>query len=112
MRIVIAVEELQLLLPMAGIVRGIHIQDHFGGVGGQLGNDPLSQRHSHPKQVFASHCVFQARNGGLTGQSGLALGSSSAGELERRIVSERVQVVGIFISRSDCEHSRHGLDQA
>ncbi len=50
--------------------------------------------------------VLQSRDGRLARQAGAALGRAFAGDLQHRVVAERIEVVGVLVAAVDGDHAR------
>jgi hypothetical protein len=100
-RIVICVEELQLLLAVAGILRSIHIQNDALCIGGQLVDHNLRKNHRHCEQVLAVHPVLKAADRRLTCQSILGAKLAPARCAKSGIVRQSIQIIGVFVSERD-----------
>jgi len=92
----------QRLLPMSGIVGAVHVQRSLFRLALFLTLQVrVSKPFPGPKQIFATHRVFQSGQGRLAGQVGIAFGQPVAHGLENRIPTQRVRIVAIFIAGHD-----------
>ena len=99
MGLVIAVKEAQFLLPVGGIIGGIHVQhDPPRWVLPVALHITLDQGDAHPPALPPPHPVLQSREGGLRSQVLLGRGFAH-GQLQRRIETKERGVIGIFIPR-------------
>jgi hypothetical protein len=67
-RIVVGVEELELLLPVTGIGGGVHVECHLFGVLRQQGDRRPSEGVGGPHQFPIADAVLQSGETGLAGQ--------------------------------------------
>lgn len=99
--IVVGIEQRQLLLAVDYVAGVVDVQGDASGRLGVAGAVQIDQHPPEPDQVAQARCVLQPGDGGLAHQVRAALGQASAGELERRIGAQVVEVVGILIPASD-----------
>jgi len=99
--IIVAVKETQLLVPMGGVVGGVHIQyDPFRRA--EMRPDvQIGQEVGEAAEIATGYPVLKPADGRLTGQIGACLRQSSRHDLERRIAFERIGVIGVFITQRD-----------
>jgi hypothetical protein len=99
---VAAVVKTELLLPVGGIGRGIHIQNNFSGrfhAGRAEFCETLQQTAVHGHPVPPGECIFPAAQGGLRTQG---LSRRGVGQqLENGIVAQQSGVVGVFVAGHD-----------
>jgi hypothetical protein len=108
-----SVIEAQLLLSVSGIVRAVHVQRNLFRLA-LFSTLPVrvAKPFPDPKQIFATHRVFQSGQGRLAGQVVVALRKPVAHGLKNRIQAQRVRIVAIFIAGHDLKTSlgRHLAD--
>ena len=96
-RVVVGVEQRQLLLAVHHVAGVVDVQGDGGWRHGVAGAVEVDQHSPEPDQVAQAGGVLYPRDGGLAHQVRTALGQPPAGELEGGVGAQMVEVVGILI---------------
>ena len=98
MLLVIAVEEAELLLPMGGIVGGVHVQDdNLPGAGMGLEVE-LQQPIGESTQVLGGNPVLEPGQGGLRGQVASTVRGPADHDLHGRVPGQGGGIVVVFVA--------------
>ncbi len=98
MLIVETVETLQLLLPVARVVRRVHVQHDLLRVSRQLPDHDLGQRHTYAQKILAVHAVLKPADRRLAPEYLVTAWPLPAGCKQGRVRTQTIQVVGILVS--------------
>ena len=104
--IVMGVEQRQLLLAVDHVAGVVDVQGDGRGRRGVAGAVEIDHHPPEPDQIAQARRVLQPRDGGLAHQVGAALGQAAAGELERGVGAQVVEIVGILIPAGDRQDAR------
>ena len=100
------VEQRELLMAVHHVERVVDVErDRFG----RLGVAAAIQRHHGPHQLdhlAQAGRVFGARDGRLRAQVASAIRQVAAGQFERGIAAQVIEVVGVFVATGDGEDAR------
>ena len=111
-RVVVGVEQRELLMPVHDIAGVVDVQSDGRRRDGVAGAVHLDHHPPEADQVAQAGGVLQPRDGGLAHQVHAALGQASAGELEGGIGAQVVEVVGVLITAGDRQDAgEHDLGQ-
>ena len=106
-RVVVPIEERQLLLPMRGVVRGIEIDRDALGAAFEpvtvLRDDRRRQHPSHPIQGSWAHCILKPGERGLRGQGIPSHRVAPHRQLVQGIVGQSSRVVAVLIPTRQAE---------
>lgn len=105
-RIVVGVEQRQLLLAVDHVAGVVDVQGDGGWRHGVAGAVQVDQHAPEPDQVAQVRRVLQPRDGGLAHQVRAALGQAPAGELEGGVGAQVVEVVRVLIPAGDGQDAR------
>ena len=104
--VVMGVEQRQLLTAVDDIERVVDVEHHRRRRRGIAGTVELDQDPAEPQQIAQARRVLPARHGRLAHQVGTALGQAPAGELERGVGAQTVEIVGVRVAAGDGEDAR------
>ena len=102
---VIPVKEAELLLPVGGVVGGVHVQDN-GLPGAGMGLEvEVQQPIGEAAQVLGGHPVLKPGQSGLRGQVRATLRRLAGHDLESRILSQGSGIVVVFVALGNGEQT-------
>ena len=102
--VVVGVEQRELLMAVHNIVGVVDIEPDRGRRS-RVGRHPLiDERVGQAHHVSQRRRVFQPRQGRLRAQVPASVGQPPAGELERRIGAQVIEIVGVLVAPADREN--------
>ena len=102
--IVMPIEERKLLMAMDDIDGVVNVERHRCWRGGVAGAIEIDHDPHQADEVAQRGRVLPARDGRLRAQIGSGVGQPPAGELERRVAAQSVEIVAVFVAAGDCEN--------
>ena len=104
--VVMRVEQRQLLMAVRDIAGVVDVENDRGRLA-FIGRHPLiDERIGQADRVFQRRRVLQPRQRRLRTKVRAGIRQTPAGELERRIGAQKIQIVGVFIAAGDGEDAR------
>ena len=103
--VVVGMEQRQLLVAVHRIAGIVDVERDRRGRGGEAAAEEIDQRRRHARHLDARGRVLQPAHGRLRAQRAAALRRPADGQLEQRIGTQGVAVVGILVSAGDREHA-------
>ena len=103
--VIMGVEQRQLLAAVDGIVGVVDIEHDALGNALEAGAEQIDQRQPHASQFAPRRRVLEPGQGRLAHQIIARLGQAAAGQLERRIETQNVEVVAVLIAAGDGEQA-------
>ncbi len=101
-----AVPERKLLLAMGGVEGVVDIQRDRCGRGGVAVAIEIDHRVAQADRRAQIRRVLPAAHRRLAGEAQLRLGRPADRHLEGRVMAQRIQIVGVLVSRADRQHAR------
>ena len=104
--IVVAVEEILLLVAVDEVVGGVDIEDEFVGRRGERGDELVDEDRGHANEVATRDAVLEPAERGRRGEFGGAVDFGMVGGgLPEGIGAEALVVVEVFVAGGDAEQS-------
>ena len=101
--VVMGIEQRELLMAVNDIHRVVDVERHRRGRGRVAGAVEIDHHAHQADQIAQARRVLPARDGRLRAQIAAGVGQSPAGQLERRIEAQPVEIVGVLIAAGDGE---------
>ena len=98
------IEERKLLMAVDDIHGVVNVERHRRWRDAVAGAIEIDHDPHQADEVAQRGRVLPARDGGLRAQIGSGVGQPPAGELERRVAAQSVEVVAIFVAAGDREN--------
>ena len=102
--IVMRIEERKLLMAVDDIHGVVNVERQRRWRDGVAGAIEIDHDPHQADEIAQRGRVLPARDGGLRAQIGSGVGQPPAGELERRVAAQSVEVVAIFVAAGDREN--------
>ena len=97
------IEQRQLLLAVHHIDRVIDVERDGGRRAPVAAAPQVDHGVTQPDQGAHVGCILPARDGGLRGKIVIALRQPPAGQLERRVAAQCIEIVGVRVTAGDGE---------
>ncbi len=102
----VGVEQRQLLLAVHHVVGVVDVERDRRWRAGVAAAEQIDEAGADPVQRPGVGEVLQARDGRLAGQVVAAVRRTLAGDQQRRVAPQRVEVVGVLVAGGDRHHAR------
>ena len=102
----VGVEQRQLLLAVHHVVGVVDVEHDRGRRAGVAAAEQIDEAGADPVQRAGVGEVLQARDGRLARNAAAGLRRTLAGDHQRGIVAQRIEVVGILVAGGDRHHAR------
>ena len=101
----VGVEQRQLLIAMGPVWRVVDVEHNVARSCPEAGAEQINQFEPHSGQIAPGRGVLQSRQGWLGGESGATVRKAFAGDLEGRVMAQRIKIVAVLVTAGNRKHA-------